>query len=373
MLDERDGVARWKLEGVIETWLSSRADRGEYWKRLYVFYYRLLDRDYYKNGLKLIDIELTKHGLGDMPSGDRRAYVRDMVYSLHRFGCMFNEYFNFEFPKLSVVGRSSYITDKNRYALYAALNGYKNREVFDNKKKTFELYQNYYGRDCVCVEDESDFSKLEAFVNRHERFLLKPIVGTIGAGVRLVNREDCSNSELLQTCLAERGAMLEELIVQSAQMSSLNSSSVNTVRMPCVLCEDGVHVLAPFIRMGRAGSLIDNAGAGGIFAGVDSDTGIVVSKGTDKKANRYIRHPDTGAQIVGFKIPRWNEALNLVSELSRVLPEQRFIGWDLALTDGGWAVVEGNARSEFYPQELANGEGYLREMERLIEMGPRHA
>lgn len=42
------GIARWKLNNSFENWLSYKADNSEWWKRLYVWYYRLFDRRYYK-------------------------------------------------------------------------------------------------------------------------------------------------------------------------------------------------------------------------------------------------------------------------------------------------------------------------------------
>lgn len=41
-----------------------------------------------------------------------------MVYSLHRFGCMFDEYFMFDFEHLTAAGRETFITDKKRWEYY---------------------------------------------------------------------------------------------------------------------------------------------------------------------------------------------------------------------------------------------------------------
>lgn len=44
---------------------------------------------------------------------------------------------------------------------------------------------------------------------------------------------------------------------------------------------------------------------------VDTDTGIVYTAGFDESGNRYVTHPNSGVPIVGFQIPRWNEAKSL--------------------------------------------------------------
>ena len=69
--------------------------------------------------------------------------------------------------------------------------------------------------------------------------------------------------------------------------------------------------------------------------------------------------------LVGYKIPFWSEAKALVRELAQVVPENRYTGWDLALTDGGWVLVEANRRAQFgFQMSLQKGfrkeiDGYL--------------
>ena len=86
---------------------------------------------------------------------------------------------------------------------------------------------------------------------------------------------------------------------------------------------------------------MDNVCSGGLSAVVDTETGIVCSPGIDKLGYRRILHPDSGEQIVGFRIPRWDEAMALVKELA-MKTEDRYTGWDIALSKDGWVMVEGN-------------------------------
>ena len=106
-----DGIAGWKIDSPIERALSKAADKGGFWRYLYVNYYKLFDREYYQKGLKFIDKNIRTF-VGPVSEEQRQEYVYDMVYSLHRFGCMFDEYFMYNFPQLNVAGRESFITDK---------------------------------------------------------------------------------------------------------------------------------------------------------------------------------------------------------------------------------------------------------------------
>lgn len=53
-------ITKWKLDNPLENWLGYKADKSEFWKIIYVLYYKLFDRAYYKNGLPYIHKEIEK-------------------------------------------------------------------------------------------------------------------------------------------------------------------------------------------------------------------------------------------------------------------------------------------------------------------------
>ena len=136
----------------------------------------------------------------------------------------------------------------------------------------------------------------------------------------------------------------EELIIQHKETEAWNPSSVNTFRIPSFRAKEGVHILQPFFRTGRKGSVVDNAGHGGIFAVFDPETGIITTDGVDEYGGRFECHPDSGKKFKGWKIPYWDELKALVAEVHHSLPEHhRYVGFDFALTkEGQWVLVEGN-------------------------------
>ena len=142
-IEGKDGIAGWKIDSPIEWIFAKWADKSEFGKFIYVRYYQICDHDYYEKGLKFIDRNI-KQFVGEVKEDQRRKYIRDMVYSLHRFGCMFDEYFLYNFPVLNIQGRESFITDKIRWDYYARMNKDENKELFNNKRKAYELFRKYY-------------------------------------------------------------------------------------------------------------------------------------------------------------------------------------------------------------------------------------
>jgi hypothetical protein len=53
-------------------------------------------------------------------------------------------------------------------------------------------------------------------------------------------------------------------------------------------------------------------------------------------------HPVTARAIAGFRLPHWDDARRLVQRAALRFRPLRAIGWDVALTDAGAVLIEGN-------------------------------
>ena len=137
--------------------------------------------------------------------------------------------------------------------------------------------------------------------------------------------------------------VVEEVIQQDQVMSQWNPSSVNTIRIPAFLTKKGFFILPPSFRTGLKGNVVDNAGAGGILANIDVASGEIYTDGVDERGHTFVSHPDSGMVFKGWKVPRWNELMSLVEEIHRNnMTSHLYIGWDFALTQQGWCLIEGN-------------------------------
>ena len=174
--------------------------------------------------------------------------------------------------------------------------------------------------------------------------MAKPNNGQCGKGIEKISVKDYKeNYEKLYNHLVDNKLeLVEELIVQHDEMNRLNTSSVNTIRMVTAMNEQNeVTVLATFIRIGN-GKHVDNFNSGGMTAKVDEDTGIILEEAVDKSGKLYEKHPITGTTIKGFQIPEWNEALSMVKEAASMSRNVRYVGWDVAITNDGVTLIEGN-------------------------------
>lgn len=290
-----------------------------------------------------------------------RAYVRDDWYP--------EEYFFFRYERLSRKGIHSFVGQREANLFWNFMNPREAYLLTCDKGATYSRFARYFQRDLVAVSRE-DSSSGPAFVRlseKHSRLIVKPTFGNFGNAVLVVETADVMDKQALLDSLLDDypgGFVAEQLIEQHAALSALHPASVNTVRLSTVRLKNGeIYVIhRPFLRVGQGGNCVDNGAKGGIIASIDHDTGIIYAA-IDERMNRYVVHPDTQEPIVGFRIPRWEEAKQLAVELAGVLPELGYCGWDLALTEKGWVMVEANGKGLFIGFQMPAQEGFREEFE----------
>ena len=112
------------------------------------------------------------------------------------------------------------------------------------------------------------------------------------------------------------------------------------------------------MRIGRAGSFVDNAGAGGILVHINKETGVFDTTGVDKTGARYETHPEQGYTFLGYQLPAWDDFRATVTELADKVEGLRYIGWDMTCNaDGKWVVVECNGIMQFFGQQATVDQG----------------
>ncbi|NQD35606.1 hypothetical protein HPT27_01140 [Permianibacter sp. IMCC34836] len=139
------------------------------------------------------------------------------------------------------------------------------------------------------------------------------------------------------------GWLLETYLTQHPDLAALNANSVNTLRI-WVLEQHGKFTAHhAVLRIGRAGSQVDNTTSGGLAVAVDIVTGCLLNGIDVRKPGKVISHnPDTGNLLTGVQLPHWNEVLRLSERALAVFPEMRFAGVDVAITPEGPAIIELN-------------------------------
>lgn len=233
----------------------------------------------------------------------------------------------------------------------------------------YELAKPYFKRD-VCKVDDDNLNGVKDFCKKHKRFIAKPRNSACGIGVHSVDLEKFDNDVVKvfdhYKTLDGNQWMFEEYIKQSNEMAAWHPASVNTIRIPSVRTKEGPVVILPLFRVGKNGNFVDNCHNDGGFMSVPNvQTGVIESDGLDVFTNHYECHVNSGMKFKGWQVPHWNELIQTAKELHMSLPEQhKYVGFDFALTDEGWVVVEGNWGN--FPHQVCLGKGIRKEFEQLM-------
>ena len=305
--------------------------------------------------------------------GQRVKILFDYMHLYRTKGLTRDEYHDYEFEmrgeefKRSFLGLNEqrhYLDLLNPIKYYSlARNKYLAHKVLENtgvRKSELYCYYEPEGR----VFDSNEIASSVADVCRIlkqkgvEQCVIKDTENSHGEGVVVVKKVeyldgDCKlnyfngKSVLLSEVLGKHPLIFEGLIRQTAQFASFNASSVNTVRFMTLLYPNGeAKIIATFIKIGRAGSCVDNAGSGGnVDVCIDVETGEIkyaIQYDGWRKITEIEKHPDSGTQLNGVVIENWEQIKAEVIRFQQAMPWCKAAGWDIAITDKGPLVIEVN-------------------------------
>lgn len=299
--------------------------------------------------------------------------VRDFCFWRKQKCLQWNEYYNFEFDKQSEEFKANFLGITEQGVYLELLNPFKYYILARNKYLAHLLLESagITVPELYCFYSPENGDRAEHNVSHDLNFTLqvlknkgvrscvvKATEGSHGDSVFAVNNivytdsdailETSDGKELrLAAFLQQTPLLFEEKIVQSGQLSELNASSINTVRFMTVLMPSGeAKVVATFIKIGREGAFVDNAGSGGnVDAGVNPKTGELygaITYNGFRNTAAIDCHPDSGARLNGVVINNWDLICKQVCRFQQRLPFLKAIGWDIAITENGPVVIEIN-------------------------------
>jgi hypothetical protein len=175
----------------------------------------------------------------------------------------------------------------------------------------------------------------------------------VGTGWKATgSKKELSQAELvahIKSFSRRTPCLLQNCYRPHHDLIDLAGTTLATIRVLSMTDINGdVHVMYAAFRMPRQhNAVVDNFHAGGIAAAVDFATGRLgpaTDLGLSQSLGWVDRHPASNGQIRGRVLPYWQEAIDLVRRAhSRAFKDRIMIGWDIAITDNGPIIVEGNA------------------------------
>ncbi len=300
------------------------------------------------------------------------ALALDLLVCGLIYNAGYMDYMIARMDRLNHAQRKTVITRGISNEIVRRMNDKEYWRYFDDKCVFNATFATWVNRAWLRADSTMTLESLSAFCQGKGPLFIKPLEGSSGVGIERAEPTDFADVPAFFKRLREKGdCILEETIVQHPDMARLYPGSVNTVRFATLLGDKDEGLVYAFVRIGN-GRVMDNVDAGGMAARVNLNTGVIDTVAADKKGHEYARHPLTDAPITGFQLPYFEEAKAMCLLAMRVIPQVRFVAWDVALTPAGPQMIEGNSfPSHAVPQFAAHypdGIGILPEFERFLSL-----
>ncbi|MBN1386928.1 MAG: hypothetical protein JW965_00690 [Bacteroidales bacterium] len=295
--------------------------------------------------------------------------MSDLLTSIFVYNISILEYFQFRFFEKDKDERKKWAGTGYLYEYQLKMNPRVARIYLEDKIEFLKYFRLFIKRgyaDIQTLKSDRDCCS-ELLANKTGKLVLKGSHGQVGAEVEVILCKDYSPESLINYMLSKKYDLAEEYVQQHQAMMALSPSGLNTVRVLTQLNEGNVDFLGARLRI-SVNSPVDNMAAGNLAAFIEMETGIVKGPGvySDITKEDMIAHPVTGKAISGFNIPFWDEVIALTRKAAIYLPENRSVGWDIAITEEGPELIEGNHNWCKLLWQLPAREGLKHELEKYL-------
>ena len=306
-------------------------------------------------------------------SGKNTAFLLgDMLTCALKYNAGYMDYKIAEMWNLNDAQRRTVITRGISNSIVRQMNDKSFWHYFDDKAQFNATFKKWIDRAWLKISEETTIDQLRTLCADRDALIGKPLEGSSGQGIIKYEHSAWTDLEAFKAqLLKDQIGILEEIVIQHPDMARLCPTSVNTCRIATLLGDKQQGIVYAFLRIGN-GKVMDNVDCGGMAARIDLESGKLLTVGADKAGNRYEKHPLTGTHIIGFTIPFWEEAKQMCLEAAQIVPQLRFVAWDVAITEHGPTFIEGNSfPSHAVPQFAAHypdGNGILPEFRKFIDV-----
>ena len=274
---------------------------------------------------------------------NKAAIFADMLWCTAKYGAGYYDYQIFGFAELTAAQRETYVTRLVSKKLNEFLNDAAYTHIFDNKDEFNKKFAKFIRRKWL-VLPESSKEQVRDFVQGKDEVFVKILDGECSHGCERIHMKDWPDFDKLYDHIKQGGfGLLEDVVDQHPDVERLHPGSVNCMRIITLLDDDGQpHVLYAVQKMGKGDSFSD---CNCLFAPVDLETGKIKYPGHSGNTPLgivYDEHPDTHVPLVGYQLPYVKEAAAMCLEAAKVVPQVRYVGWDVAMSKDGPEFIEGN-------------------------------
>ncbi len=279
-------------------------------------------------------------------SGKSRIYIFiSIVKNFITRGIGYTDYFRGNYIDLTREEKNTFVTTTSFFKLLSYLNDKAYEVLVDDKIVFNTLFKDYIKRDFISLKT-CTFEEFDRFLSKHKVVFGKQPMNFGGKGIeKIVVSDYPDHKALFEQLKTKRMYLVEEEIIQSKEVNEINPNVVNSFRVVTLYKDGKVHLLNNAFRINQDATEVVGS-TNDLYFRMNED-GTIDSNVIDDYGNIYEQHPLTGKKFKEVKIPGVKESFEMCKKAAMQVPEVRYIGWDVAFTDDGPLLVEGNSYPAF--------------------------
>ena len=330
----------------------------------------------------------------------------EKVHSINRYSYYLYRLFE---PGLSWKEKKSYLADdyyseergEANLRLWSLLAPEKYRGVYDNKlvfnrffgsmgfplAEVYGVYDPVYGYtiDGRSLRNASDLRDW-LVTSGVEEFVFKPVEGAEGHKILVFSGRESGDPDKLLTLDGDvydaerlvastrqdaalragnpgadtRSYLIERRIRQHPELTALVGQTLCCIRVQTIVTLEGEpRIIASVCKLQPNPVGVDHLIHNAVGAWVDPDSGVL-GRGRMRGDLDYVSVlPGTDTSFVGFRLPYWPEVKDLALRAAAAFPWVRSVGWDIAISEQGPVLVEGNERWAISLVQMAAPHGLM--------------
>jgi len=292
--------------------------------------FKRLDRKKFKKHIDVIHKNTGKSKL---------FILTDILINAISRGSGYVDYFRGNYINSTPKEKDTYVTIRSFRKIIDYLNDEEYIFTFHDKILFNKLFNKYIKRSFIDLREASlsDFNK---FIENKDVVFAKNPKGEGGYQVEKIVVNKYNPTKLYKRLIKKRFYLVEEEIIQSKELDEINPNAVNCFRVMTLLKDEKVYIVGNALRV--------NQGKDGVIGSTNdlyfsfNEDGYIDSNVIDDYGNIYLEHPLTHKKFSEVHIKDVKKAFDMCKEAALVVPEVRFVGWDIGFTEKGPVMIEGN-------------------------------
>jgi hypothetical protein len=152
--------------------------------------------------------------------------------------------------------------------------------------------------------------------------------------------------------------VIQEALVQHPFLSQFCPTSINTLRIYVYksVVDDEIHLLNSVMRIGKNGSVVDNAHAGGVMVAIDEETGVMAKNAIDANYNKYDEWNGISFKDNEYIVPDWDKITTFAKRVASKNVRCHLFALDITIDkDGNPILIESNIKNYAYWMAMVAG------------------